>query len=74
MRTVISVRTDENTKEQARRLFSRLGIDISTAINLFLRQAIRRQGLPFEVVLSEEEISAGIMIPAKKSSVSAREL
>lgn len=74
MRTVISVRTDKNTKEQARLLFSRLGIDISTAVNLFLRQAIRRQGLPFEVVLSEEEIAAKAEIPVKKLLGDKKEL
>lgn len=72
MRTVISVRTDKNTKEQARRLFSHLGIDMSTAVNLFLRQAIRRQGLPFEVVLGEEETE--VEIPVKKLSGDKKEL
>lgn len=60
MRTVIAARTDEATKKEAKCLFSRLGMDLSTAINLFLKQAIRKQGLPFEVALSEEEIAKGI--------------
>lgn len=54
MRSVITVRTDEVTKQKAKLLFTRLGIDMSKAVNLFLRQAIRHQGLPFEITLEEE--------------------
>lgn len=68
MKVTITVRTDELTKEQARLLFSRLGIDISTAVNLFLKQSIRRQGLPFDVALSEEEISAETTVFSRKKS------
>ena len=58
MRTAISIRVDKATKEQARSLFARLGIDITTAITLFLRQAVRQQKLPFEVALNDEDVSS----------------
>jgi DNA-damage-inducible protein J len=47
--TTLNVRVDENVKKQANELFSDLGLDMSTAINMFLRQAIMRNGLPFDV-------------------------
>lgn len=50
-KTSMTVRTDRNVKMQARHLFSNLGLDMSTAINLFLRQSIQHQGLPFDVTL-----------------------
>ena len=45
------IRIDSNVKEQAAHLFSELGMDMSGAINIFLRQCILRGGLPFQVEL-----------------------
>ena len=45
--TTINVRVDENLKKQASELFEELGLDTSTAINLFLRQAVNYGGIPF---------------------------
>ncbi|HHV8272433.1 type II toxin-antitoxin system RelB/DinJ family antitoxin [Streptococcus pneumoniae] len=49
----ISIRLDSEVKEQAQQMFSNLGMDMTTAINIFLRQAIQYQGLPFDVRLDE---------------------
>jgi len=46
----INVRVDSEVKSKAQDLFSSLGMDMSTAINIFLRQAIRKKGIPFELV------------------------
>ena len=43
----ISIRVPDEIKKQAANVFSDLGLDMSTAINLFLRQCIRENGLPF---------------------------
>lgn len=45
----INIRVDENVKKQANQLFEELGLDMSTALNLFLRQAISYGGIPFEI-------------------------
>jgi DNA-damage-inducible protein J len=42
-----SIRTDAQLKREADRLFADLGMNFSTAVNTFLRQAVREQGLPF---------------------------
>ena len=42
-----SIRTDAQLKREADRLVSNLGMNFSTAVNTFLRQAVREQGLPF---------------------------
>lgn len=49
----MSIRLDSEVKEQAQQVFSNLGMDMTTAINIFLRQAIQYQGLPFDVRLDE---------------------
>lgn len=43
----ISIRVPDDVKQQAASVFSDLGLDMSTAINMFLRQSIRQNGLPF---------------------------
>lgn len=47
------VRIDENLKKQATELFSQLGMDMSSAMNIFLRQCVMRGGLPFEVIVPQ---------------------
>ncbi len=46
----ISIRVPDDIKQQASALFSDLGLDMTTAINLFLRQSIHDGGLPFRPV------------------------
>jgi DNA-damage-inducible protein J len=48
MATTIQVRVDNDMKLAAEELFSAIGLDISTAVRMFLSAAIRTQGLPFE--------------------------
>ena len=45
----VTFRVDADVKRQADLLFDDLGMSLSTAFNVFLRQSIRQQGLPFEV-------------------------
>ena len=47
------IRIDEDVKKQAVELFNQLGIDMSSAVNMFLRQAIMRGGLPFSVEIPQ---------------------
>lgn len=43
------IRIDETVKAQATSLFNDLGMDMSSAVNIFLRQCLLRGGLPFTV-------------------------
>jgi DNA-damage-inducible protein J len=45
----VTVRVDSELKKQADALFSDLGMSLSTAFNVFLRQSVREQQLPFAV-------------------------
>ena len=47
--TNINVRVDSELKSQAEALFSDLGMNMSTAIIMFLKSAVNHDGLPFEV-------------------------
>lgn len=49
--TNLNIRTDKAVKEQADQIFAELGLNMTTAINLFLRTTIREQGIPFPLKL-----------------------
>ncbi|GHU14932.1 hypothetical protein FACS1894163_00070 [Spirochaetia bacterium] len=48
----IQIRTDANVKEKADSILSSLGITLSDGMNIFLRQVIMNNGLPFDVRLT----------------------
>lgn len=59
--TSMTIRMNREVKQEAQALFAALGMDMTTAINVFLRQAIRFGGFPFEVKLeipNEETLAA----------------
>ena len=45
----VTLRVDEDLKKQADALFSELGLNLTTAFNIFLRQSVREQKIPFQV-------------------------
>ena len=45
----LNIRIDDEIKARADLLFDDLGLNMSTAINLFVRQAVREGGIPFEI-------------------------
>ena len=44
-----SISIDAEVKMKAQELFADFGLDLSTAINIFLRQSIRENGIPFSI-------------------------
>ena len=44
-----SISLDADVKAKAQELFADFGLDLSTAINIFLRQSIRENGIPFPI-------------------------
>lgn len=49
--TNLNIRTDKSIKDQAEEIFAELGLNMTTAVNIFLRTAIREHGIPFELKL-----------------------
>ena len=74
--TNLNIRTDKEIKEAAEKIYSSLGLNMTTAINMFLRASIRASGIPFDLKLdipSDETLKAieeGRMI-AKDKNVTA---
>ena len=45
----VNFRIDDRMKSEAEELFSGLGLNMSTAITIFIKQSLNRRGLPFEI-------------------------
>ena len=59
--TNLNIRIDKEIKEAAEKIYSSLGLNMTTAINMFLRASIRESGIPFDLKLnvpSDETIKA----------------
>ena len=50
---VLQVRVDDELKSQANAVFEQMGLDLSTAVRVFLKRAIAVKGFPFEMTLDE---------------------
>ena len=50
----INIRMDETVKKQAEELFTELGLNMTTAFNMFVRQAINKGGIPFDVIRKDD--------------------
>ena len=59
--TNVTIRMDEELKKEADALFDALGMSLTTAINVFVRQAVREGRIPFEVTTKPQDphVSAG---------------
>ena len=65
--TNLNIRTDKDIKDQAEEIFNELGLNMTTAINMFLRTAIREHGIPFELKLDvPNETTAAAIAEGRK--------
>ena len=44
-----NIKIDSDLKQQAQALFSDLGMNLTTAVNIFLKQAVRERSIPFHI-------------------------
>ena len=65
--TNISIRMDTDLKAQADALFSELGMNLSTAFNIFVRQSLREGGIPFDISIGQpNKESAAALLEAER--------
>ena len=56
--TTLNVRIEEKTKAQASKTLARLGLDMSSAVKIFLNQVVKEDGLPFVPTNNKAAIKA----------------
>ena len=61
----VTFRVDEELKMQADSLFSELGMSLSTAFNIFLRQCVREQQMPFMI---SKKIPGAVAVAAMEAA------
>ena len=59
--TSVYTRVEPEIKEQADQIFATLGIPMTSAINLFLRQVVLQRGIPFEVKIPSHPLDMSKM-------------
>ena len=52
---VINIRVNDEVKKEAETIFKSLGLNMSVAMNLFLKKCISENGIPFDLKLSNNE-------------------
>lgn len=55
---VTNIRIDPELKAEAKDVLEGLGLNLSTAVNIYLKAIVRQKGIPFEVVLRDQENAA----------------
>ena len=72
--SVLQVRVEESLRAQAAAIYEELGIDLQTAVRIFLKRSVKENGLPFEMTLTErKETKAEAVHRAMKSMSEAAE-
>ena len=56
--SLLQVRIDDTLKNQASQVFENLGIDISTAVRMFLKKSVIEGGIPFDTKIDQLTLSA----------------
>ena len=60
--TNVTLRMEKGLKESADQLFNSLGLSFSSAVNLFVRKALRTQSIPFDVSTSSSSTRVSDMV------------
>ena len=63
---ILQLRIDDTLRKEAADIYARLGLDLPTAIRMFLTRSVQVRGVPFSMVLTEEEYKAGDAVAAMK--------
>lgn len=69
--SLIQVRVDNELKTEATNLFEKLGIDVPTAIRIFLKRSVQENGIPFSMKIKEPQVDSNILNAMKAMSDAA---
>lgn len=64
--SLIQLRVDEKLKVEASDIFEKLGLDLSTAIRIFLTRSVEEKGIPFAMKLDNERYKAEAAVKAMR--------
>ena len=67
--TNLNIRIDKDLKERAEIFFGELGLNMTTAFNIFVRQSLRQGKIPFELSISSDPFYSPVNIKVLKQSI-----
>ena len=60
MKTSVNIKMDSDIRDRAKNLFAEMGLDMTTAVNMFLITSIREQRIPFEITATAKNDDVNI--------------
>ena len=71
---IVQFRVDDNLKLQASSVYEKLGIDLSSALRMFMKRSVMVNGIPFSMILEEDAYDSKKAIAAmNRLNASAKE-
>ena len=55
---IVQFRVDDELKSEASTIYERLGLDLSSALRMFMKRSVTMNGIPFSMILENEEYDA----------------
>lgn len=56
MKTSVNIKMDVEDRDAAKALFDSLGLDMTTAVNLFVKASLREKAIPFPIAAEQSEV------------------
>ena len=63
---IVQFRVDDELKSEASTIYEKLGLDLSSALRMFMKRSVAMNGIPFSMVLEKEEYDSKKVIDAMK--------
>jgi DNA-damage-inducible protein J len=67
--TNLNIKIDRDLKAQADRLFNEMGMNLTTAVNVFVRQAVLEKAIPFRIYRNLEPARAAASVPQRQDAM-----
>ena len=64
---LLQLRIDDTLRKEASDVYSKLGLDLPTAIRMFLRRSVQVRGIPFSMILPEDDYKATVPLPRRSA-------
>ncbi len=65
----VNIRMDDNLKDKADKLFEELGLNMTTAFNIFVRQVVRQGGIPFDITVKTDPFYSSSNMKVLRQSI-----
>ena len=65
----VNIRIEDSLKEKADYLFDELGLNMTTAVNIFVRQAVRQGRIPFDITINTDPFYSATNMNVLKQSI-----